>query len=255
MTDDGTAKRGTVTLQSATGDGSGSGVASVTYRYRTSPAGTWTTACTSASSPFSCSWNTAALADGLYDLQAIATDGVALTTTSATVTGVRLDNTAPATTTMTNPGTPLSGSVTLSGTATDAGAGIASVRFQYAPTGTTTWADACTDTSTPYSCAWDTTTLADGVYDLRALSTDNAGNTRASTTIASRRVDNVAPTVSRRRPRQPAARHDHRRGQRRRRRRHRVGDDPAQADERQHLDDDLHGPHLAVLVQLEHHRR
>jgi hypothetical protein len=31
---------------------------------------------------------------------------------------------------------------------------------------------------------------------MRALSTDNAGNTRASTTIATRRVDNVAPTVA-----------------------------------------------------------
>ena len=196
VTDDGTAKRGTVTLQSTTGDGNGSGVASVTYRYRTSPAGAWTTACTSASGPFSCSWNTGPLTDGLYDLQAIATDGVSLTTTSATVSAVRVDNTVPATTTMTSPGTPLSGSVTLSGAATDAGSGMASVRFQYAPTGTTTWADACSDVSTPYSCNWDTTAITDGVYDMRALATDNAGNTRASTTIASRRVDNFAPTVS-----------------------------------------------------------
>jgi hypothetical protein len=196
VTTDTTPKRGTITLQSTSGDGSGTGVASVTYRVRTSPAGAWSTACTTASAPFSCSFDTTTRSDGLYDLQAIATDGVSLATTSATVTGVRFDNTNPATTTMVNPGTPLSGAVPLSGAATDAGSGIASVRFQYAPTGTTTWADACTDASTPYSCSWDTSTATDGVYDLRALSTDNAGNTRASATIASRRVDNVAPAVA-----------------------------------------------------------
>jgi Bacterial Ig domain len=195
VTDPGAAVAGAVTLQSTASD-SGSGLASVTYEYRTSPSGTWTTVCSAASSPFSCTWTTTALTDGLYDLRASATDAAGNATTSAVVSARRVDNTAPATPTLTNPGSPLSGTVTVSGTATDSGSGIASVRFQYAPAGTTTWTDACSDATTPYSCSWVTTGLTDGLYDMRALATDNAGNTKASATTANRRVDNNAPTVS-----------------------------------------------------------
>ena len=37
---------------------------------------------------------------------------------------------------------------------------------------------------------------ADGVYDVRALAADLAGNTTASATVASRRIDNTPPTVT-----------------------------------------------------------
>ena len=51
---------------------------------------------------------------------------------------------------LTDPGTPLRGTVTLAaGAASDRG--IASVRFQTAPAGTGTWADACAATSAPKS--------------------------------------------------------------------------------------------------------
>jgi Bacterial Ig domain/Bacterial Ig-like domain len=195
VTDPGAAVGGTVTLQTTASD-SGSGVASVKYEYRTSPSGAWTTACTAASSPFSCTWTTTALTDGLYDLRATATDAAGNATISAVVSARWVDNTAPSTPTLTNPGSPLSGTVTVSGTATDSGSGVASVRFQYAPAGTTTWTDACSDATTPYSCSWVTTGLTDGLYDMRALATDNAGNTKASATTTNRRVDNNAPTVS-----------------------------------------------------------
>lgn len=188
--------RGTVTLASTNAD-AGSGVATVAYEYRTSPAGTWTAACTGATTPFSCSFNTVGKTDGLYDLRAIATDAAGNATTSAVVSSVRIDNTAPATTTMNDPGTPLSGTVAFVGSATDAGSGIATLRFQYAPAGTSTWTDACVDNTAPYTgCNWDSSTIADAVYDMRALSTDAAGNTLASATRANRRVDNFAPTAS-----------------------------------------------------------
>ncbi len=196
IANDATPKSGTVTLQALLDDGAGSGIASVRYQYRRAGMGTWTNACQATTEPFSCTWDTTVVADRLYDLRAIATDNVNLSTTSAALANVRIDNTAPATPTMNSVGSPLSGPVTLSGTATDSGSGIASVRFQHARTGTTIWSDACTDISSPYSCSWDTTSAADGVYDLRALATDAAGNTRASTTIASRRVDNFAPAIA-----------------------------------------------------------
>jgi hypothetical protein len=194
--------RGTITLQSTSSDGNGSGVASVTYQFRPASTGTWTDACTTTTAPFDCVEDTTQAPDGVYDARAIATDAAGLTATSATFTG-RIDNTAPATASLTDPGTPLSGSVTLSGSATDAGSGIASVRVEYAPAGTTSWNTACSDTTAPYSCSWSTTGVADAVYDLRAVATDVAGNTLNSTTIANRRVDNNGPTVSLNNPGSP----------------------------------------------------
>jgi hypothetical protein len=107
----------------------------------------------------------------------------------------RIDNTAPAAT-LSPPAATLSGTVTLSATAADAGSGIASVQFQRAPAGTTNWTTICTDTSAAYSCAWDTAGETGGLYDLRVVATDVAGNERTSATVTNRRVDNDGPAVS-----------------------------------------------------------
>ena len=196
MTDPGTNLRNTVTLQSTVGDGAqGSGVASVRYEYKLSSGSTWSTACTSSASPFSCSFNTGSVADGDYDFRVVATDGVAKTGTSAAVTSRRIDNGAPSSVVLAALPSPLQGAVPMSATATDLGSGIANVRFQYAPTGTTSWTDVCTDASFPYTCSLATAGIADGVYDLRALAADNAGNTLASAT-QTRTLDNNGPTVT-----------------------------------------------------------
>jgi len=86
--------------------------------------------------------------------------------------------------------------VTLSATAADGGAGLASVQFQSAPAGTSTWTTLCTDTTSSYSCSWNTTTMTDALYDLRVVATDNAGNTVNSATVANRRVDNNGPALA-----------------------------------------------------------
>ena len=194
LTNPGSPIGGTVTLASTTGDGAGSGVASVAYEYRTSPSGTWTAACSSSSAPFSCSWATPAT--GTYDLRATATDGVSKQTISAVVSARQVDNTAPAIPTLTNPGSPLRGSVTLGGAGSDANSGLAALRFETAPAGTTTWSTACTATSPATTCAWDTTAAADGSYDLRVVAIDRTGNTRASATTAARSVDNTGPALT-----------------------------------------------------------
>src|SRR5439155_23802754 len=41
----------------------------------------------------------------------------------------------------------------------------------------------------------DTTAVADGLYDLRALVTDAAGNSAYTNVVTGRRVDNTAPTT------------------------------------------------------------
>ena len=197
LTDPGAMTTG-ATLASTTGDGAGSGVTGVTYQYRANGStGAWSTACTSSTAPFSCTFAPLP-ADGLYELRAIATDGAGFTSTSASLTARRVDTVAPSSATMTNPGSPLRGTVTLGGTGADAASGMGSMRFEYKLSSGSTWATACTDLTppSPFSCSWDTTSVADGSYDVRAVAIDNAGNTRTSTAVTARVVDNTAPTVS-----------------------------------------------------------
>ena len=193
LTDPGTPLAGTVTV-TATATDAGAGLGAVALEQRAAGASSWTALCTRTTSPASCPLDTVTLPDGLYDLRARATDAAG-NESSAVVAARRVDNTAPAVT-LTDPGSPLAGSVGLAATAADAGSGVASVRFERAPAGTATWTAICTDTGAPFGCAFDTAGVADALYDLRAVATDAAGNTRTSTTAASRRVDNNGPTLA-----------------------------------------------------------
>jgi chitinase len=94
----------------------------------------------------------------------------------------------------TDPGATLKGTVSLDATASS-NRGIASVRFQRAPEGGSDWFDVCVDTAAPYGCSWNTTSAADGSYDLRATAIDNAGYSH-SAVRAARVVDNHALSVS-----------------------------------------------------------
>jgi hypothetical protein len=93
--------------------------------------------------------------------------------------------------TLADPGTYVHGGVTLTATATDP-VGVTSVVFQRKPTGGSTWTTICTVAAAPYTCAWTTTSVADGVYDLRAQATDSLGHVSFAT-VTSRTVDNTAP--------------------------------------------------------------
>ena len=188
---------GTIDVGMTAADGNGSGIKQVTGRFRAQGTTTWSTVCVSTTAPYGCTGlDTTQTPDGVYEVQAIAEDNAGFTTTSATAT-LRVDNTAPATATLTNPGSPLSGTEALSGGATDGGSGIASWTVQYKLSSGSTWADACSDTASPFgSCAWDTTGVADGLYDLRAIATDAVGNALTSATVTSRRIDNTAPAVA-----------------------------------------------------------
>jgi hypothetical protein len=193
MTDPGVL-RGAVSLGATAGDGAGTGVVSVTGQYRANGTATWTTACVDTTAPYSCTIDTTG-ANGLFDLRVTAVDGTGRSTVSAVLTRM-VDNTAPATATLANLAATLQGTVAATGTATDAGSGIASWTVQYRTAGAGAWTTACADSASPYGCSWNTTGVADGLYDVRALATDGGGLTTASTIQANRRVDNLGPTVT-----------------------------------------------------------
>ena len=73
---------------------------------------------------------------------------------------------------LTVPAAPLTGTVNLTATASDAHSGMASVRFEYRRSGVTTWTTCALDTSSPYACSLNTTSLTDGNYEFRATATD-----------------------------------------------------------------------------------
>ncbi len=99
--------------------------------------------------------------------------------------------------TLTDPGTPLAGTVALSATASSDRA-LVSVRFQSSPAGAGTWTDRCTDTVAPYTCGWDTTAVADGLYDLRAIALDASGYSQTSVVGAA--AGSTTPPPRRRSP-------------------------------------------------------
>ena len=169
MTDPGAHLSGSIPLSSTSTDVGGTGIASVTFEYRTAGIGAWTPIAT-------LPWNTKtgadAVADGLYDVHVVAYDNAGNVATSTPVSNLRVDNTAPAVT-ITNPlsSGSVADTVTLGESTTDADPSPAVV-WEVAPHGTTNW------TTVPAS--WNTKTgpdaVADGHYDIRATATDWATN-------------------------------------------------------------------------------
>lgn len=189
LEDPGAYLSGTVSLAATASDGTGAGLASVRIERSVAEADAWTEICTDVATPFACALDTTTLANDDFDLRAIATDGAGNTTTSDLV-GVSIDNAAPAVS-LADPGATLSGTVTLTATAADAETAVAHVTVQRSLAGLNMWTDVCVINESPWSCRFDTTTVGDGLYDLRAIAVDAAGNTRTSATVAARLVNNT----------------------------------------------------------------
>lgn len=100
----------------------------------------------------------------------------------------------PPTVAVVSPGATVQGTVQVAATASDTGSGVATVAIEVAPAGSTTWTALCTDATSPYSCAWDTTRVVDGDYQLRATATDVVGFSTTSATVTTR-VANPASVV------------------------------------------------------------
>jgi hypothetical protein len=181
----GAAIRGTVALTTTTS----ADTTQVTYERSPAGAGTWTTIGVESTPPFTESFDTTALADGLYDLHAIASDGAHLVTSNVVTT--RVDNTAP-TGSVTAPasGATVGGpSVTLAASPADGGSGVATVQFRLdgTPVGTAS--------SAPWTFAWDPSSTPSGAHTIDAVVTDAAGNsfTTAGVPVT---VDTTPPTVT-----------------------------------------------------------
>ncbi|MBS4753085.1 hypothetical protein KG112_09755 [Nocardioides sp. zg-ZUI104] len=192
ITSPGAAVRETVTVR-ATATDARSGVASVRIETRRA-GGAWTLLCTATAAPYSCSWKTAAGADGAVDLRATATDRAGNTATSEVVRTTVI-NTAGVS--LVDPGDVVRGAVALSAAispATDLGW---KVSVQAASTGTNTWTTlaGCSNLSAPFGCTWSTPGTASGRYDLRAVATSGT-HTLTSPRVVDVHVDNTAPTAT-----------------------------------------------------------
>lgn len=189
MTDPGSPLSGVVTLAAEAADAD-SGVAAVTIQRSPVGKASWTDACTASTAPYSCRFDTRTVAEGSYDLRAIAIDAAGNAATSATVQNRRIDNTISSVS-LEVPGAYLHATVTLLANASST-AGVAAVTIQRSPAGKASWTEICRVQAAPYSCAWNTATVADGSYDLRAVMTTGTGAVVNSATVATRNVDNTA---------------------------------------------------------------
>jgi Bacterial Ig domain/Bacterial Ig-like domain len=178
-----------VALEANASDG-GSGVSSVTFQYRQSGVGGWTDAGSDSSAPFQATWDTTSLASLAHDLQAIVTDAAGNQFTTGIVTVV-VDSTAPGVT-LDDPGAQISGTVALSASTTGDATVVA---FAYSPAGASSWTAIGSDGSAPYGANFNTTTTADGMYDLRAVVSDAVGNTSSSIRPGVR-IDNFMPVLT-----------------------------------------------------------
>lgn len=138
--------------------------------------------------PYSCQFDTGTVVGGTYAFRSVATDNAGNSTTSSSVTNRVIDNTVSSVS-VDDPGAFLSGTVVLKANAIST-TGVSSVKFQIAPSGTSSWYDLCTDTASPYNCSLNTANITDGLFDLRAIMVDKAGKSTISAVVAARRIDN-----------------------------------------------------------------
>jgi hypothetical protein len=140
-------------------------------------------------SPYGTSWNSTSTTSGAHTIYAVATDTAGNTKTS-TVVSVTVDNTGP-TVSMTAPanGALVTGTFTISATASDTVA-VSKVEFYRDSNVLLT-----TDTTSPYSYSWNSTTIPSGAHTLYAIAEDSVGNRTTSASI-NITLDNTAPTVA-----------------------------------------------------------
>ena len=188
---------GTVAVAPAVTDDD-SGVDRVVMSYRRTDllggSATPTSFCTDDTDPYRCLLDTTTLVNGgTYEISVVAFDEAG-NQTSVVLTNRRVDNTA-ASTQVTSPsaGSVLRGTTTLTADATAGALGTATnVQLQRRAVGGA-WVTVCTDPTAPYSCAWDTTQVASGSYEVRSLlayTVAGVPQTPVGSTVVAVTVDN-----------------------------------------------------------------
>ncbi|MDQ3066537.1 MAG: Ig-like domain-containing protein, partial [Actinomycetota bacterium] len=179
-----------VQLSATAADTSGSGIASVSFEVKAFGSGSFSTVGSDTTNPYSITWDSTAAPDGATEIRALITDAAGNMRTTSVVL-VTVDSTGPSVN-LADPGPVVSGSIDLS--ATTGGAAVR-VSFGVTPAGTGSWTEISSDTSAPFNASFDTATLGDGLYDLRAIGYDAVGNPSTPSVRATVRFDNTAPRL------------------------------------------------------------
>jgi len=129
--------------------------------------------------PYGITWNSTTVAPGAHSLTAKAYDAAGNVTTSAAVSVTVLDA-APPTVAITSPANgglvTRNATTTITASASD-NVGVTKVEFYVGST------LKCTDTTSPYTCAWNVPKTAGVQYSLQAKAYDARGNVGTSTTV------------------------------------------------------------------------
>ena len=124
--------------------------------------------------------------DGAYTVKYFSVDRVGNQETVKTAgTQIRIDKTNPTGSITAPSGTVSGSSVSVTSSSADATSGVASAQFEVAPHNGSFSNLGAADTTSPYGVTWDTTTgsYPNGQYDLRVVTTDNAGNALTSSVV------------------------------------------------------------------------
>ena len=149
----------------------------------------FTSISTDTAAPYLANWDSSSAAEGNAELKIVVLDAASNSLTSA-VRNVTVDN--PPSVSLDDPGANVAGSINLTASSAP---DTAQVVFERSPAGAATWTPVATDLTAPFVASFDTTSVADGSYDFRALATDLSGFGGTST-LRTSRVDNTLPTVS-----------------------------------------------------------
>jgi uncharacterized protein involved in tellurium resistance len=128
--------------------------------------------------PYTYNWTTTSSADGIYSLTVKAYDAAGNTGSSTVAVSVKNDTTAP-TVSITSPlkNATVSGTKTVTASTFDK-VGVKKVEFYV------NGVLQATDTASPWSFRWDTTSLTNGIYSLSARAYDASGNVGQSSNIS-----------------------------------------------------------------------
>ena len=180
-----------VALAANAADVSGSGVTSVVWEVMEFGSASFTPVATDTSAPYSATWNSTSSPDGATAHPC--RDHRRGRQHDARQPPCRSRSTRPARASRSaDPGAIVAGTISLSATT---GGGAARVVFSVSPAGAATWTQIANDTSAPFSTPFDTSTLPDALYDLRAVGYDALDNASAPALRTNVRFDNTAPTL------------------------------------------------------------
>jgi fibronectin type 3 domain-containing protein len=174
------------------------GVASVAFEQSANGGVSWNPISTDSSGPaWTASWDTTPL-NGVILVHAVITDLAGNPASTTAPVSVNVDN-APPTVTLggVTGGQNVRGLLPLSANADDgAGSGVSSVQFGYRVAGTTGSYQPIGGPLTiePFFFSFDTSTVSDGLYEIRALATDVATNANEAS-FTNVRVDNTKPAT------------------------------------------------------------